>query len=81
MAVHSEGNISFICAWMFTSELYLWLPSLSLSKPYAGELRGHLGLVLDCVFSWTGEVLSLDDKRSVRVWNPNNLQCLQMLTV
>jgi hypothetical protein len=30
---------------MFTCEIFLWLPSLSLSKPFAGELRGHVGLV------------------------------------
>ena len=36
MAVYSKNSVSFICAWMFTSEVYLWLPSLSLSKPFAG---------------------------------------------
>jgi WD40 repeat protein len=54
IAVFSQGITSYICSWMFTTQLFLWLPSLSLSKPFAGELKGHLGLVLDCVFSWRG---------------------------
>jgi hypothetical protein len=46
IATHNRGIISCIACWMFTSEIYLWLPSLSLSKPFAGELQGHMGLVL-----------------------------------
>ena len=33
---YSKGITSYICSWMFTSSLFLWLPSLSLSKPFAG---------------------------------------------
>ena len=81
MATYNRGVMTFICTWMFTTEIFLWLPSLSLSKPFAGELQGHLGLVQDCAFAWRGELISLDDKRSVRVWNPERLECLQCFTI
>jgi len=51
---YSKGNLSYICSWMFTTELFLWLPSLSLSKPFAGELRGHMGLVISALFTLKG---------------------------
>lgn len=81
VATYNRAGVAFLCTWMFTSEIFLWLPSLSLSKPFAGELHGHLGLVTDCVFAWRGELVSLDDKRAVRVWNPEKLECVQSFTI
>lgn len=81
MATYSNGSVSYICSWMFTSSIYLWLPSLSLSKPFSGQLKGHLGLVIDCVFTWHGEVVSLDDRRSLRLWNAEKCECIQTLTI
>ena len=70
LATYSKGNISYICSWMFTTELFLWLPSLSLSKPFAGELKGHIGLVINALFTLKGELVSIDDRRMTKVWNP-----------
>jgi hypothetical protein len=55
---------------MFTTELFLWLPSFSLSKPFAGELKGHIGLVINALFTLKGELVSVDDRRMIKVWNP-----------
>lgn len=66
---------------MFTCEIFLWLPSLSLSKPFAGELRGHVGLVQEGAFTWRGELVSVDDRRMVKVWNVEKFECLQNFSV
>ena len=73
MATCNRGSFNYICTWMFTTQIFVWLPSLSLSKPYVGELMGHLGIVTDCTFAWRGELVSIDDKRNVRVWNLQKL--------
>lgn len=69
IATYNNSTLSYICSWMFTSEIFIWLPSISLSKPFYATLQGHNGLVLDCKFAWKGELISIDDKRAVKVWN------------
>lgn len=36
LATYNRAGVAYICTWMFTSDIFLWLPSLSLSKPFAG---------------------------------------------
>lgn len=66
---------------MFTNEIYIWLPSLSLSKPYVGELTGHLGIVEDCKFLPHGELVSIDNKSNVKIWNVYALTCLNNFSI
>ena len=40
-----------------------------------------MGLVLDCVFTQRGEVVSLDDRRGLRVWNPERFECAQSISL
>ena len=39
------GIQSYFCSWTFTTEIMLWLPSSSISKPYIGKLQGHSGII------------------------------------
>lgn len=63
---------------MFSSEISVWLPSSSLSKPYLGKLKGHIGIIEEAKFLHsTPLAISIDNKHSVRVWDVSKLQCLQ----
>ena len=54
IASFNRGKVSIICSWTFSTNIYVWLPSLSLSKPFLGELHGHTGLIDACRFTSVG---------------------------
>lgn len=43
--VYNLKQVSYIICWMFSTEISVWLPSSSLTKPYIGKLKGHVGIV------------------------------------
>ncbi len=64
------GNHSYICTWMFTESIIIWLPSISLAQPCHGILQGHTGIVENCCFHKKKKILiSIDSKKNFRVWN------------
>jgi hypothetical protein len=68
------GIQSYFCSWTFTTEIMLWLPSTSVSKPYIGKLHGHSGIVESCEFV-KGQhcskelVVSIDNKKLIKIWS------------
>lgn len=76
------GIQSYFCSWTFTTEIMLWLPSASVSKPYVGKLHGHSGIVESCEFIKPQHcpkelLISIDTKKAMKIWNVERLECLQ----
>jgi hypothetical protein len=64
------GMQSFFCSWNFTTDIMLWLPSASVSKPYIGKLTGHPGIVEWCEFTKHSEILiSIDNRKMIKIWS------------
>ena len=63
---------------MYTTEISVWLPSSSITKPYIGKLVGHMGIVQEAKFLANFPiVVSIDNKCSIRVWDVSKMQCIQ----
>ena len=65
---------SNLLSYGFETYINIWCPEVSITRPFIGKLEGHSHLVCICRFmDKSPNVISIDDKCNIRVWDIRGL--------
>lgn len=80
--IHSKIHSNTIVMWGFSSSIHIWNPYFSIMNPYQASYKGHSGIIKDCQFLVSSSCcVSIDNKRSLRIWNIKTLDTAQVLNL
>lgn len=64
----------------FENYINVWCPEISKTRSFIGKLEGHSSIIVSCKFiPGSPNVISIDDKTNIRIWDIRTLSTIQIL--
>ncbi len=64
----------------FENYINVWCPEISKTRSFIGKLEGHSSIIVSCKFiPFSPNVISIDDKTNIRIWDIRTLSTIQVL--
>jgi WD40 repeat protein len=65
----------------FENYVNVWCPEISKTRAFIGKLEGHSTIIVACKFiPGSPNVISIDDKTNIRIWDIRTLATIQILS-
>ena len=79
---YSSNYGSNLLSYGFANHISIWSPEVSITRAFIGRLEGHNNLIVLCKFiANSPELISVDDKCNIRIWDIRSMSTIQALSM